>query len=498
MKIVVRCDCDEKNGAGHFSRMLSFALFLKNEGHDIHFVMRKPPSITLSRLQGLSIVELENHELAKTIKYGIRNPFLGCSEEQELLDCLVTLSELMPGLVIVDHYGYSEPMLNKLDAEFSIFVYRDFDLSYQPKFPYLNPLKKSANIAKPFPNLKFFIGSELLYKFPVDDTLSEFDIVIFFGLRDIFKLSRWALQVLTHHFPKAKILVFLDKQSDPFYWDEVDFVTSENVQLSQCDNSYLDLVRRAKLCIGAAGVSAIERAMLGIPSVSFTTSENQVLVGELLDQCFENQCVIDRLSGAVDSDHFVRICEQFLNLNTDPKSAGSFNDGRTALLRYLIEYHLADTFEGLRSASNDDSDSLFRIRFQSLSVKYSLSAVIPSYEEHAQWLRRTLNSPEHLIFVREIENQVVGFIRFDMYEGFARVSFAISQDRVGEGLGKEMVCRAISTFKKFYPGKKLIADVHQYNFPSKRILSHSGFSPPHQNNNNKTFDIMYLNRADGD
>ena len=125
----------------------------------------------------------------------------------------------------------------------------------------------------------------------------------------------------------------------------------------------------------------------------------------------------------------------------------------------------------------------------------SISPDSVAYETHLAWLEQLLADPARRIFIVEDEDGVpVGTIRVDGrqdggegIDGAAELSWTVSPDSRGKGLGKAMLLG----FLRLHDGA-YTAQVKTQNLQSMKIARHAGFTVARSEGG-----IVYLKRVRG-
>ena len=93
-----------------------------------------------------------------------------------------------------------------------------------------------------------------------------------------------------------------------------------------------------------------------------------------------------------------------------------------------------------------------------------------SEEKHKQWLSNVIDNVNRTIYLFEINHNPVGTGRIDYDGELYELSWTVSPDYRGQGLGKQMVSRLVTLLE----GKKIRAEVKKSNIPSIKICEYVG------------------------
>jgi RimJ/RimL family protein N-acetyltransferase len=123
-----------------------------------------------------------------------------------------------------------------------------------------------------------------------------------------------------------------------------------------------------------------------------------------------------------------------------------------------------------RQANFNDAKLIFNW-INDLSVRSQSLRIEPiQWEEHLKWFWGKLQEDESRIFIYYHENQAIGNLRFDLFEGKNRISYLVAESFRGKGFGKLIIEDAIERSKV-----NLLAEVRIENFVSNRIFEDKGF-----------------------
>ena len=244
-----------------------------------------------------------------------------------------------------------------------------------------------------------------------------------------------------------------------------------------------ELMTNADLAIGAAGSTAYERAILGLPSILVTVAENQREIARLMA---ESRATID--GGSVDAGLPQRLRELTATLLKDgaarrnmATAAAALVDGRGAvrIALAMLDDVLAKTGSRIRLhlASANDEQWLLKIQKHPQTRRYFRNAAIPTVDEHHEWMQRVLADPKRLLLAVTADDKPVGSIRLDRLPdatGAMRyeVSVAIDPECQSRGIGTAALCLV----RALMPGAVLDATVFSDNKPSYALFTAAGFA----------------------
>ena len=244
-----------------------------------------------------------------------------------------------------------------------------------------------------------------------------------------------------------------------------------------------ELMTNADLAIGAAGSTAYERAVLGLPSILVTVAENQREIARLMADV---RAALD--GGAVDRDLPLRLRQRTVALLKDgtarqklAEAACALVDGRGAMRIALamLDDELAKNGARVRLhlASANDERWLLKIQRHPQTRRYFRNAAVPTAQEHHEWMRRVLADPKRLLLAVNANGKPVGSVRLDRLSdesGLVRyeVSIAVDPECQSKGIGTA----ALRLVRALMPGAVFDALVLPDNKPSSALFAGAGFA----------------------
>ncbi|MDD1783059.1 UDP-2,4-diacetamido-2,4,6-trideoxy-beta-L-altropyranose hydrolase [Enterovibrio sp. ZSDZ35] len=296
MKVAIRVDASRFIGTGHVMRCLVLAQKLKEHGHDVVMLSRELEGnfIAYSQQQGIDVIALNAIQQVAPSAPDDYQHWLGVSLQEDASECLAKLNDFHPNWIVVDHYAIEENWHSAIKAcGASILAiddlanrplnceivldhnpWPDFENRYNavipthctpllgPKYGLLRPTFATlrTNPVEPLNNqvIAFFSGTdpsgECLKLLNASQKFSElpFELTIVFGMAN----------------PRKDEL--LSEPLPPF------------VTLTEVLPDFEADLAACRYAFGGAGVSAIERASLGVPGTLVSVAENQRLMAEHL------------------------------------------------------------------------------------------------------------------------------------------------------------------------------------------------------------------------
>src|SRR5262249_4984184 len=162
------------------------------------------------------------------------------------------------------------------------------------------------------------------------------------------------------------------------------------------------------------------------------------------------------------------------------QAAAYLTDGRGTLRLLLVLAGATAVRTGreasLRLAEPEDEAWLLALQSQPETRRHARRPFVPSAREHAQWFARTLDDPERLLAIIDIDGKPAGMVRLDRATDARptfEVSIAIDSGLHGQGIG----AAALSLVRQAVPAADLIATVLPENRASLALFAGAGYQP---------------------
>jgi UDP-2,4-diacetamido-2,4,6-trideoxy-beta-L-altropyranose hydrolase len=235
----------------------------------------------------------------------------------------------------------------------------------------------------------------------------------------------------------------------------------------------------ADLAIGAGGATTWERCALGLPSFVTVLAENQ----QELAQTGAQQGLFFYLgkSAAVSSD---KILNAFLVFDSSPGSLLSYSrhgfdivDGKGVQRASSI---LCPPQITMRRADNNDCDSIHEWRNAAETRRYIFDDKQIPIEAHRSWFRATLENPDRILLIGEINHKPVGVLRYDLSGSEALISVYLVPGGQGKGVGSQLIRCGSQWLKEHRPDIKTIqAEIFKKNVASLLAFESAGYKEHH-------------------
>lgn len=131
----------------------------------------------------------------------------------------------------------------------------------------------------------------------------------------------------------------------------------------------------------------------------------------------------------------------------------------------------------LKKAGLSDIKTLWHLRNQPETYKYSRQNQTVDWKEHVEWISPIISgkSNKELFMIKNLETPI-GQIRFDwMKNKKAEISISILKGFQGKGFAVKSLSLAVEQAKKENKTKSLIAVIHEENLASRKLFEKLNF-----------------------
>jgi spore coat polysaccharide biosynthesis predicted glycosyltransferase SpsG/RimJ/RimL family protein N-acetyltransferase len=233
---------------------------------------------------------------------------------------------------------------------------------------------------------------------------------------------------------------------------------------------------RSRMALGAGGVSAWERACLGVPTVLVAVADNQEPVCRILGDSGAAEYIGS--FGEIDDE---RIRRTVRRMSDDPALLDEMSSSGTRIVdgygaKRIVQLVIPDSGQEvrLRDVRLDDADLLFTWFNEPSTRRNSNDRGTVEWSEHVAWLEQGVASQSRRHYLMELGGLPVGQIRFDESSGMNSLSYSIDKDFRARGLGSRIVDLGVRRLRETSP-LPIRAVVRRENGPSLRIFQKLGF-----------------------
>jgi len=517
--IAIRVDASTRIGSGHVMRCLTLANHLVKRSPDSKIVfLCKKHSGHLNNIimqHGFKLIEL-SEPLINIDKKSNAKMWLGCDYQTDAEECLQSFLRNTPiDLLIIDHYSLDycwqdliiqnianlhqsknyKPKLMVIDDLANRKHNCDFLLDQtlgRNKQDYLGLVPKACQLflGKEYMLLRDeFTQTRLMAKVKRAETHQIKNMLVSLGGTDPDNITdtiiSWLIKLKQQHCQITAIII-VNEQS-PFLSSLQKLAKGNSwLKITCAPKSMADLILNADIAIGTAGGSAWERCCLGLPTLTITSAANQKLVNSKLT---EARAIIDL--GEYKRLSFVKLKQAFESLSNDNEAYQAMVINSLACCDGLGAQNLALALSNsldlngslnnsvtLVLATHADCNVIFKWQSTPKIRRYLRNPEPVTWQEHCNWLKKTLNNAKIFLFIVRFKNKSVGVLRLDEINSLHHdnkqweISIIISPNSQGRNLALNAIANIPSSFKTH----DIIAEVHKENTASHRLFNKAGFT----------------------
>ena len=133
----------------------------------------------------------------------------------------------------------------------------------------------------------------------------------------------------------------------------------------------------------------------------------------------------------------------------------------------------------IKKATYEHSQDIWEWRNDRLTRKMSKNSNHIPWENHKKWFSKVIIDPDIFFYIGEIENKIIGSVRFVKHEKFLNdyfININISPNNRGKGLSKCLLKSSINKFSTDVNKIRFLkAEVKKINHVSKKLFINYGF-----------------------
>jgi len=485
MNIAFRVDASAIIGTGHFMRCLTLAGTLKVRGASIRFLCRHLPEYLRDMLseKGYEFILLSGSATDSIEGDLAHSHWLESSQSSDAQAAVQALSDRTWDWLVVDHYALDARWESALrQSAKQIFViddiadrqhdcdilldqnfYADMDTRYTDKIPghcrlLLGP--RYALLRDEFYRLREKVK-------PRTGPVKR--LLVFFGGIDAENYTGRVIDILSAFgFEKLVVDVVIGEKHP--YRRDVELLCAKMQFACHVQTTRMaELMASADMAIGAGGSATWERCCLGLPTLAFSTANNQFR--QINDAAAKGLLYVPEITGdftGLLSIHLAALTGNNALRTLISHKAMSVVDGRGAL---RVVRKIGCTAIKMRLATSEDSEKLFGWRNHILIRSVSRNSEEINWSDHQKWFTGVLSSSDRVLLIGELENVPVGVVRFDIQDNTAEVSIYVIPETDLTGAGQELLQSAEHWIKRFRPEiREIKADVLGSNERSHRFF----------------------------
>ena len=497
MRVAFRCDASLQIGSGHVMRCLTLAEALRLRGHECRFICRDLPGQMVRQITtagfAVTVLPAPSDEFAPTTKAPFHAEW---AEVPWQTDAAQTCGALAAGCdwLVLDHYAFDAQWQKAVrPAAAQIMVIDDLadrshaadmlldqnlgrhPADYAPLLPDAAERLIGPRFALLRPEFERARPQSLARRKACGFVLEH--LLIFMGGMDLPDITGRALAALaTGALPSIRQISVVMGPSAPAL-DTVRKMAGTmpvptRVLVGVADMAAL--MAEADLAIGAAGGTAWERCVLGLPSLIVVMAHNQQQGAAAL----ANSGTALILGAVEDPDLGLALIHAISGLSRDPDALATLSARAAGVADGLGVVRMARAMETpiqLRPARLDDAQTVWQWRQGLPSTAFGAGGQTP-LPEHLQWFQAALASPARTLLLATHGDTPLGHLRLDRDgKNGATVSLLLAPEARGKGFGPRLLDR-LSDLARFEGLHHLTAQVHTTNAPSRAAFLAAGYA----------------------
>ncbi len=141
----------------------------------------------------------------------------------------------------------------------------------------------------------------------------------------------------------------------------------------------------------------------------------------------------------------------------------------------------------VRPAQLNDAQRIWEIRNEPQARSVAASPEIIPLSQHINWFNnKYFNQSNNFCFVGELDENIIGYCRFDLDKDQYIISIAVASSIHGKGVGTLLLRQSIEQLQS---SKPLYAEVRKHNIASIKMFERSGFKKISEDNQNLYFQL---------
>ena len=291
MKIAFRVDASIVIGIGHVMRCRTLALLLKEQGVEIHFIIRALPGnmgdILVSDGFRVSVLPAPD----KNHTGGGYSEWLGVTQPKDALQTIEALKGERVDWLVVDSYGLDVEWEEQLrfhvqklmviddlanrSHNCDVLIDQNYSLEGESRYAKLVPKTCNLLLGPKYALIRQEYIEQNKRNLIHDGLVRR--VIIFFGGSDIQNITSMALNALTiPSLAHLEVDVVIGQNNPHCKSIERQIAARPKTNADHCRPHLADLMIKADLALGAGGTTTAERLCLGLPSIVIGIAKNQI------------------------------------------------------------------------------------------------------------------------------------------------------------------------------------------------------------------------------
>ena len=493
MNLAIRVDSSESIGTGHIVRCITLAKELRKLGLKVHFIS-KPHKGNI-----LGVVKKNKFSLSKI------KPELNI--KKDIKETSKILKKYKINLLILDNYDLNlvwekgiKKYLKKLIVISDLTKQNSCDILINSNF--LQNKKKSLGkfyLKNRNINSRFLFGlryailnneyQKIKQNIKIKKQLKRINI-FFGGFKGSLNLLEDVVNVMSSKiFKKIKLDIISGLNQKISKRINLKLKLRGNFKIFQNLPNLANSFKNADLAIGCGGVANLERLCLGIPSLVFLAAKNQEILGNTLAK--KNLIIkIKKKNNQIDKEHLFKLVSKFYK---DKNLIKKFSEKTKLIVDGFGTKRIARTVVGfekpdlkIRKVNKRDANILLDMANDKNVRQNAFNKRFINYGNHMQWFNKKLkNKNVHMYIAKDLNDLVIGQVRFDYVNIKKKYSVDISIDECarGYGIGKLLLKKAINKIPcNKLKSKNFFAQVLNKNIASHKLFLDCNFYKNKTNN----------------
>jgi len=465
MKCFILTEGSKKIGFGHITRCSALYQAFEEYGITPEFIVNGDNTV-------------------KRLLYGKKHRILNWVKKEKVLFKIIKDS----AIVIIDSYLAGNNLYKKISNFVKLPVYIDDNIRLN--YPRGIVINGTINSEK-FKYLKkngviYLLGSKYMplrkefWNVPKKIIRKNIEnVMITFGGEDHANLTPRILKVFTEDYPEIKKIVIIGGGFRNI--DKIEKHKDNRIELMYSPDAtgMKEAMRKSDVAISAGGQTLYELARVGVPTIAVAVADNQInnvkgwQTTGFIEYAgwFEDEDILKKISLCFKKTECfnVRIVRNEIS-NKYIDGYGTLKTVKYCICEYykhnirVRESKLKDMYAVLNISNEID---IRRNSFNSKKIRLN---------EHKSWYSNKLNDKNCVFLVAEIDNNIIGQIRFEVNEDEAVISISIAKDFRGFGIGAVIIKKALSILKA---NKKNVVCVKAYvkknNINSRKFFENNDF-----------------------
>ncbi len=472
-KILLRANASQSIGFGHLSRCIALAELLRDD-FEIAFAIHEPDSYVFNELRKVSDMVIP-----------LPLPQSDSNFNNELIPYL-TGSEI----VVLDGYAFTaeyERIIKRSAA--ALITIDDVLCRHYASDVVLNfcGLTNPKDYSKEF-YTQLHVGLDFVFlrspflRTPADEHLISERLLLNMGGVDSGNETKKLLEEILNTGFEGEIIVIVGRNY-PFQDTLKPFINENSgvcIKVGLSAKEMHETMLQCTLAVLPPSTVALEFLSTGGVLFVKQTADNQ--------RCLKKYLIEKEV--AIDYSKFSEYI-QTRDFKLKRKDVSPYFDGTSLNRVKKLFLSLSQSLKmKFRNAAHDDATLVFKWITDPEVRKYSFSRDEIKMEDHLKWFNQKIKSKLCQFFIVKINCALIGQIRFDALEeeqDTYLISYLISKEYRGQGLGTSLLIKGIENLRKIRPVKKVIGYVQDFNLSSMKVFGKAGFE--------KKIDLKYPNSS---